>query len=1074
VTHVAGLVSGEARKVVTVLFSDVAGSTVLGQELDPESLRRLLLRYFQEMRAIVQRHGGTTEKFIGDAVMAVFGVPKLHEDDALRAVRCAVEMRTGLHRLNDEFERMWGVRILVRMGVSTGEVIAGDPARGESFVMGEAVNLAARLEQVAEPGQILIGDATYRLVWNAAAVDPLPPLSVKGMSEPVLAWSLLRVEQHAPGWTRRLDSPLVGRDLELRVLEEMFQRSVGSRRGQLVTVLGPPGVGKSRLTNEFLSRLASGPQVISGRCLSYGDGITFWPMVEVLREAAGVSGTDSAEAARSKMLRLLEPGADAQLIGERLAALLGLSDVTPAIQETFWAVRRFFEELAARRPLVVVFDDIHWGEPTFLDLLEYLVDWIDGIPMMLVCLSRGDLLEVRPAWMAGKRNASSVMLHPLSQPETHGLIGNLLGSTQPPDEALTQLADVAEGNPLFVEETLRMLVDDGQLVRENGGWAITGDLSALDIPPTIHALLSARLDRLDQEERAVIERAAIVGRQFWSGAVTELSPEPLHTRVGSYLQSLARKELIRPDRSDLSEDDTFQFTHILIRDAAYRGMPKANRAHLHERFADWIPEQTRDRAGEFEEIMGFHLEQAHRIRTELGPANEQTEALGRRAARPLASAGQRAFARGDMPAALKLLSRAAALLPVGDPLLPQVLPDLALALLETGDLEGLQAVVRQTSQAAAASADPAFEAQASLLGLWMRVFTDPEGWAEEAFGEANRAIATFQEQGDERGLSRGWALLGLVYLFGCQFATSQGAWEKAAAYARMAGKEREELEYLSWVPLCIWGGPTPVADGIRQCQEVLERAAGDRKAMSTALFIQGKLEAMRGRVKEARALVSRARGILQEVALTVWLAGPLTQMGGWVEVLAGDPAKAEPDLQWGVRTLQDIGELSWFSTVAGILAEAVYVQGRYDEVESYLRLCEEVAGSEDAYSQSLLRSVRAKLLARRGEAAAAEELGRQAVAVVEPTDFLFGRCFALLSLGETLQLVDRLQEARAVLQDAVDLCERKGFTVGADRARALLAEPARPSAPLPPPQGARTAGLPPSPRTPGREPHPGA
>jgi class 3 adenylate cyclase len=268
VTHVAGLVSGEARKVVTVLFSDVAGSTVLGQELDPESLRRLLLRYFQEMRAIVQRHGGTTEKFIGDAVMAVFGVPKLHEDDALRAVRCAVEMRTGLHRLNDEFERMWGVRILVRMGVSTGEVIAGDPARGESFVMGEAVNLAARLEQVAEPGQILIGDATYRLVWNAAAVDPLPPLSVKGMSEPVLAWSLLRVEQHAPGWTRRLDSPLVGRDLELRVLEEMFQRSVGSRRGQLVTVLGPPGVGKSRLTNEFLSRLASGPQVISGRCLS--------------------------------------------------------------------------------------------------------------------------------------------------------------------------------------------------------------------------------------------------------------------------------------------------------------------------------------------------------------------------------------------------------------------------------------------------------------------------------------------------------------------------------------------------------------------------------------------------------------------------------------------------------------------------------------------------------------------------------------------------------------------------------------------------------------------------------------
>jgi class 3 adenylate cyclase/tetratricopeptide (TPR) repeat protein len=1038
---------GDTRKVVSVLFSDVAGSTVLGQELDPEPLRRLLVRYFQEMRTVVQRHGGTTEKFIGDAVMAVFGVPKLHEDDALRAVRSAVEMRQALDRLNDEFERLWGVRILVRIGVTTGEVIAGDPTRGESFVVGDAVNLAAQLEQVAGPGQIFIGDPTYRLVRNAVTADPLSPLTIKGRPRPVVAWKLLEVTQHAEGWARRLDSPLVGREQELEVLQTTFQRSAASGRGEFMTVLGAPGVGKSRLTNEFLSRSGAGSQILSGRCLSYGDGITFWPVVEVLRQAAGVNDVDSAEAARPKMLKLLEHAPDADLIGERLAALLGLSEVTPGIQETFWAVRKLFQELAARRPLLVVFDDVHWGEPTFLDLLEYLADWIEDIPMLLLCLSRGDLLELRGAWMTGKPSVSSILLHPLSTPEAQGLVWNLLGSQRPPDEALTQLVEVAEGNPLYVEETLRMLVDEGRLIQENGGWKVAADLSRLSIPPTIHALLSARIDRLDEDERGVIERAAIIGRQFFRVAVEELTPPELRATVGDRLESLTRKELIRPDRFDLNEEDAYQFTHILIRDAAYQAIPKEVRADLHERFAGWIPEHVRDRAGEYEEIVAFHLEQAYQVRSQLMPPNEQTEALARRAAVQLASAGQRSFARGDMPAAVKLLSRAATLLPAGDPLLSRVLPDLALALLETGDLERLQAVVEQTSAAAAASSDPGLEAQASLLSLWMRVFTDPEGWAEEAFRQANRAIATFESQHDERGLSRGWALLGLVYLFSCQFATSEPAWEKAAAFARSAGHEREELEYLSWIPLCIWGGPMPVADGIRRCQEVLERAAGDRKAMSTALFIQGKLEAMRGRPEEARELVARARSILQEVALTVWLAGPLTQMAGWVELLAGDPGTAERELRRSVETLRAIGELSWLSTVVGILAEAVYVQGRYDEVEPFLQLCEETAGSEDAYSQSLLRSIRAKLLARRGAPQAAEELARQAVAVAEPTDFLFLQCLVLLSLGEVLQLVGRPEEARTVLEDAVECCDRKGFTVGSDRAQAMLAAlPAHPDA----------------------------
>jgi hypothetical protein len=387
-------------------------------------------------------------------------------------------------------------------------------------------------------------------------------------------------------------------------------------------------------------------------------------------------------------------------------------------------------------------------------------------------------------------------------------------------------------------------------------------------------------------------------------------------------------------------------------------------------------------------------------------------------------------------------------------MLRRVLPDLAFALLETGDferlqmvVEQLQLVVEQISDAAASTGDAVFQAEATELRLFMRVFTQPEGWAEEAMREANLAIATFEEQHDERGLSRGWSLLGLVHLFGCQFATSADAWDRAATHASAAGNEREALEYLSWVPLCVWGGPIAVEGGVQRCEEILDRAAGDRKAMSTALFTQGKLEAMRGRFDEARALISKSRGILEEVAHTVWLAGPLTQMAGWVNVLAGDPASAERDLRWGADTLQDIGELSWLSTVVGILAEALYLQGRYDEAEVFLRICAERAGSEDAYSQCLLRSIRAKLLARQGETRAAEELGRQAVAVVEPTDFLFMQGFALLSLGEALQLTGRTQEARTVLQDAVMVCERKGFTVGARRARTMMGAP--PAGPAP-------------------------
>ena len=1034
--------TAETRKIVTVLFSDVTGSTALGQELDPESFRKLMTRYFREMKSVLDRYGGTTEKFIGDAIMAVFGVPQLHEDDALRALRAAVEMREALDGLNKEFERNWGVCIATRTGVNTGEVIAGNPSLGESFVSGDAVNVAARLEQAAEPGEILVGEVTYRMVRDIVSAEPVPPLTIKGKRDPVAAWRLVEVSASARR-SDRLDSPLIGRDGELALLQEAFRRASANRACELVTVIGAAGVGKSRLTGEFLRSLGGDVRVVQGRCLPYGEGITFWPMVEVLRDAAGLRDLGSSETARAKLLQLLGPGTDSATVGDRLAGLLGLADVTPGVQETFWAVRRLLENLAAGRPLVVVFDDIHWAESTFLDLLEYLVDCIHAVSVLLVCLARPELLEIRGSWMSGKANASLVTLRPLTETETAGLIENLLGGARLVDRARTRIAEAAEGNPLFVEETLRMLVDDGLLQPGNGSWVAIGDLSSMTIPPTIQALLGARLDRLEEEERAVIQRASVIGRVFWWGAVSELSPEEQRPRVGSHLQSLTRKGLIGRDHSEPREEDTFRFTHILIGDAAYRGIPKAVRAELHERFAGWVEATSRGRAGEYEEIIGYHLEQAYRSLAELGPVNERVESLGRRAASPLASAGRRAFAHGDMPAAVNLLSRAASLLSATDPARLELLPDLAFSRLETGDFTGVQEVVSETNLAATTSGDRRLLAQARILGLWVRLFTDPEGWAQEVPGEATRAISMFEDLEDERGLAKAWSLLGLFHLTKCEFGASEQAWEKAAAHAEAAGDERARLECLSWVPLVVWGAPTPVDEGIRRCEHVLERAVGDRKAMSTALFTRGKLEAMRGRFDEARELVAQARSMLEEVALTVWTAGPLTQMAGWIELLAGDAAAAERDLRWGVETLREIGELSWLSTVAGILAEAGYAQGRYDEAEESLRISEETAGSDDAYSQVLLRGVRAKILARRGEAGDASSLAAEAVAIAHTTDSLFIQAFALASLGEALFVVGRSDEAVPALADAVEVCNRKGFTVGAQRARELLQAAAR-------------------------------
>jgi class 3 adenylate cyclase/tetratricopeptide (TPR) repeat protein len=1028
----------EVRKTVTVVFTDVTGSTALGERLDPESLRRVMSRYFDEMRTVLERHGGTVEKFIGDAIVAVFGIPVLHEDDALRAIRAAAEMRDALESLNEELEREWGVRIQVRTGVNTGEVVAGDPALGQSMVVGDAVNVAARLEQTAPPDSIQIGATTYRLVRDAVEVESLEPLALKGKAQAVPAYRLLHVRPGAPAFERRMDSPMVGRDREQLLLNQTFERTAEERSCHLFTVLGAAGVGKSRLAAELVSMCRMRARVHGGRCLPYGEGITFWPIVEVVREAAEITDEDSAQQGRTKIDALLEGQEDADLVAERVAQVVGLADVTTEAEEITWAVRRLFEALAETEPLVVVLDDIHWAEPTLLDLIEHVADWSRDAPILLVCLARAELLDIRPTWGGGKLNATSIHLEPLTEEQSSTLIGNLLGRAELSEDAGRRIAEAAEGNPLFVEEMLSMLIDDGLLLRDDGHWVPASDLSGVSVPPTIQALLAARLDRLGPDERVVIERASVEGKVFHRGAVAELSPASERDAVAGHLQTLVRKELVRPNRPDFAGEDAFAFRHLLIRDAAYEGMPKETRADLHGRFATWLERSAGSRLAEYEEIIGYQLEQAHRYRTELGPVDERTTDLGRRAAEHLGRAGRRAFDRGDAPGATNLLQRALALLPEEDPARLGHSVDLGKALAVQGEFVRAEELLEGTVEAASTLGDQTMEWRARMERLDIRIMADPGGTTmEESRTGAEHAIGLFTELGDESGLARAWHVLAMVHWNEAGSRKTQEALEEAILHARKAGDHRQEAEDLAWLLITAGWGSRPIAEALTMIHGILGRSRQHPKVEAFASISRGFLESMTGDFDHAREMVRRGRDSLQDLGFAVDAAATC-HASGHVELMAGDPAAAERELRAGYDALERMGEKAYLSTTAARLAEAVYAQGRYDEAERYSRISEEAADPGDLESQMRWRAARAMALARGGQVEDAERLARDAVTLAEGTDFTDTHADMLRSLAEVLRLAGRREEAMSAEQRALAFYEAKGNVMQAEQTRALL------------------------------------
>jgi class 3 adenylate cyclase/tetratricopeptide (TPR) repeat protein len=1006
----------EVRKTVTTLFCDVVESTALGERTDPELVRRVMSRFFDEMRTVIERHGGTVEKFAGDEIMAVFGVPSVHEDDAVRAVRAAAEMRSELRRLNGELEQAFGVTLVIRMGVDTGEVVAGDPTSGQTFVTGESVNLAKRLQQAARPGEILIGKATYPLVKDAVEVGPAQRFSVKGKTEPVAPRRLDSVDATAPGLARRFDAPLQGRSPELAALQQSFEETVRERSTRLVTLLGPAGIGKSRLARELLAAVGDRADTLTGRCLPYGEGITFWPLGQIVREAGGERGLESALACET----------EAELITERIRGAIGLSDVEGGTQETFWAVRRFFECLASRRPLVVCFEDIHWAEPTLLDLIEYLTSWSRSAPVLIICLARPDLLDRRPTWATPTAESTLVALDPLSSDHTEALLEWLQGEAKLGSDARARIMEAADGNPLFVEQMAAMAT-----VEEDS----TGPLR---VPPSIQALLEERLDRLDSDERLLIEHAAVIGKEFWRKELLELLPEPAREDAESQLMSLVRKGLLQPDVASDGREEAFRFRHVLIRDAAYDRLPKDLRAGLHERLADWLEQAAPERPIKLEEIVGYHLEQAFRYREQLGPVDEQARRLAARAGELLGAAGRRAFARDDIPAAIKLLDRALALVNEQDPARLDLMRELSSAFWSVGEVARAESLLNGFLEAATALGDRRAEWYALLDRAIWRHIVDPAATADELLDVSEQAVRIFEELDDDRGLARAWRRMAYVPRARGHFAMSEDAIERAIAYARKAGDAQEEARSIDNLCTVLLLGPTPAAEGIRRCEDLLATTRGRLMEANIVTSLAG-LKAMRGEFDEARDLCARGETIYAELGLRLSLVA-LSEIVGYVELLAGDGAAAEEALRGGYDIVSAGGVSALLAFQAGLIAEALIAQGRYEEADELALMQEQHVASEDVFAQIGWRALRARLDAHLGDHARAQQLAIEAVERAAETDALNLHADALLSLAEAQRAAGRLDEAGSTVQNALALYGQKGNVVSPQRARALLVE----------------------------------
>ena len=958
------------RKLATVLFVDLVDSTALVTGADPEVVRRRVQTFFDRVSHCVTMHGGIVEKFAGDAVMAAFGIPQAHEDDAERAVRAGLAILDAVEELE----------LQARVGVESGEVVADDAEA--TFATGEAVTLAARLEQAAEPGQLVLGPAAHRLTLGRVEVEDLGPIELKGLDKPLWAWRAVGTSGSGGARPRTLEAPLVGRDAELELLSNTYDRALRDRRAHLFTIYGEPGVGKSRLAREFVEGL-EGATVLPGRSLPYGEGVTYWPLAEMVKCAAGIADDDPLDVAIEKLRAFCEDEAVADLLGLASGVLEAVQSESSA-QEIAWAAREWAQRVALEQPLVLVFEDIHWAEEPLLELIEHLATWVREAPLLLVCLARPELLDLRPDWGGGRVRATSIELEALRRDESEQLVDALLEDGELTEEARQELLDKTEGNPLYVEETMRMLAEEG--------------IQSVDrIPDTLQALIAARIDRLPAATKAILQRAAVIGRIFWVDAVQRLSPEL--DSVEEPIDDLLLRDFVLPEpRSSIRAENAYRFKHVLIREVAYSGLSKSARAEHHKAFAEWLKERAGD---ELLEIRAFHLDRATALLAELdgsAPVELQHEA-----AEALTEAGLRAFAREANRTARQHFVRAVELEPT--------LRRRYLAARAADRLSDLPAVAREMEEvlAAAIGEGDRWTQGRALVTLAEAVLlrgADVQA-AEQMIDEALEVF----EPGDLEGRYRALRARASIAWARGDLAKEEQMMLEGLELARQAGRKDFESEasdelasvYLARLEL------DRAAPLVEQAILLAEQS-GSAEARGRALRFAGQLHLQRGELEDAAAALEGAREHLSEAG-AAWALGRTLNFAAWVARYQGDLTRSERIFRESIRLLATLEDRATLCESQRSLAELLLAEGRVDEAERFALAARETVGPHDLTSLATTAASLGLVRAAQGRDEEAEELLREAYDTISATLHRSGQRDTLEALAQFLRERGRDDEA---------------------------------------------------------------